>query len=183
MCTHFKQKKKIQDMRLLNIKTIVLAVLMISAVAMNAQKFGYVNSAQLLSELPAVKAAESELETFQKQLMSSGEAMVKKLEAKIQAYSKEAQEGLLSQVQMQKKEEELGAEQQKIQAFEVEVQNKILQKRETLYAPILDQVKKAIEAVGADGSYTMIFDNSGGTILHANASEDVMSLVKTKLGL
>lgn len=162
---------------------MLLGLLMVAAVSVNAQKFGYVNSAQLLSELPAVQGAESELETFQKQMMSSGEAMVKKLEAKIQAYSKEAQEGLLSQVQMQKKEEELAAEQQKIQAFEVEVQNKILAKREELYAPILDKVKVAIEAVGADGGYTMIFDSSGGTILHANASEDVMAQVKTKLGL
>jgi len=170
-------------MRLLNIKTTLLAMLMITAVSMNAQKFGFVNSAQLLSELPAVKSAESELETFQKQLMSSGEAMVKKLDAKIQAYSKEAQEGLLSQVQMQKKEEELAAEQQKIQAYEVEVQNKILKKREDLYAPILDKVKVAIEAVGADGSYTMIFDSSGGTILHANDSENVMAKVKAKLGI
>lgn len=170
-------------MRIQNIKTMLLAVLMVAAVSMNAQKFGYVNSAQLLSELPSVKSAESELETFQKQLMSSGEAMVKKLDAKIQAYSKEAQEGLLSQVQMQKKEEELAAEQQKIQAYEVEVQNKILKKREDLYAPILDKVKVAIEAVGADGGYTMIFDSSGGTILHATDQENVMAQVKTKLGL
>jgi len=170
-------------MRISNIKTMLLGLLMVTAVSVNAQKFGHINSAKLLSELPAVKAAESDLEAFQKQMMSSGEAMVKKLEAKIQAYSKEAQEGLLSQVQMQKKEEELAAEQQKIQAFEVEVQNKILAKREELYAPILDKVKVAIETVGADGSYTMIFDSSGGTILHSNASEDVMGQVKTKLGL
>jgi len=171
-------------MRIQNIKTIFLAILMVSAAtSMSAQKFGYVNSAQLLSELPSVKAAESELETFQKQLISNGEAMVKKLEAKIQAYSKEAQGGTLSQVQMQKKEEELGAEQQKIQQYEVEVQNKILAKRETLYAPILDKVKVAIEAVGKEAGYTMIFDSSGGTILHASDSENVMALVKTKLGL
>ncbi len=170
-------------MRIQNLKTIILGVFLISAVSMNAQKFGYVNSAQLLAELPAVKSADSELETFQKQLMSSGEAMVKQLETKYQAYAKEAQEGLLSQVQMQKKEQELATEQQKIQQFEVEVQNKIIAKREQLYAPILDKVKVAIEAVGKEQGYTMIFDSSAGTILHASESENVMAKVKTKMGI
>jgi len=170
-------------MRILNMKTMILGALLIASVSLNAQKFGYINSAQLLSELPEVVSAESQLETYQKQLISSGEGMVKKLETKIQAYSKEAQEGLLSQVQMQKKEAELGEEQQKIQAYEMEVQNKIMKKREELLQPIMDKVKVALENVGKEQGYTMIFDSSAGTILHASESENVMSAVKAKLGI
>ncbi len=170
-------------MRIQNFKTILIGVLIMSAVSMNAQKFGYLNSAQLLAELPAVKSADSELETYQKQLMTNGESMVKKLETKYQAYAKEAQEGMLSQVQMQQKEAELGQEQQKIQAYEVEVQNKILTKREELYKPILDKVKVALEAIGKEEGYTMIFDSSAGTILHANESENLMTKVKSRLGI
>ena len=170
-------------MRIQNLKTIILGALLIACTSMQAQKFGYINSAELLAELPAVKSADSQLETYQKQLMSSGESMVKKLETKFQAYSKEAQEGMLSQVQMQKKEEELAAEQQKIQQYEVEVQNKILAKREELYKPILDKVKVAIENVGKEQGYTMIFDSSAGTILHANDSENLMTAVRAKMGM
>ena len=165
------------------LKLMIIGLMVITATTSQAQKFGYINSAELLSELPAVKAADSQLETYQKQLMTSGEAMVKQLETKFQAYSKEAQEGMLSQVQMQKKEEELGAEQQKIQQYEVEVQSKILAKREELYKPILDKVKVAIENVGKEQGYTMIFDSSAGTILHANDSENLMALVKAKMGM
>lgn len=164
-------------------KTLITAILLLGFVSTYAQKFGYLNSAQLLAEFPEVKSADSQLETYQKQLVGEGEAMVKKLESKFQAYSKEAQEGLLSQVQMAKKEEELGKEQQKIQAFELEVQNKILTKREALYKPILDKLKVAIEAIGKENGYTMIFDSSAGTILHASDSENVMDLVKAKLGI
>ena len=170
-------------MNILNTKILILAAIMLSAVAINAQKFGYLNSNQLLSELPEVKAADSELETYQKQLVSSGEQMVKDLDAKIQAYSKQAQEGTLSQVQMQQKEAELTKEQQKIQAYELEVQNKILKKREEVLQPIMDKVKEAIENVGKENGYTMIFDSNAGTILHASESENVMSLVKAKLGM
>ncbi len=165
------------------LKSLFIGLALIAVSSLQAQKFGYINSAELLAEVPAVKAADSELETYQAQLVKSGEEMVKKLEAKFQAYSREAQEGLLSQVQMQKKEEELGIEQQKIQKYELEVQNKILAKREELYKPILDKVKVTIENVGKENGYTMIFDTSTGTILHANDGDNVMSLVKAKMGM
>ena len=171
-------------MQLNKLKSILLfSCFLMAALSVDAQKFGYLNSAELLEAHPKVKAANSTLETYQKQLMSQGEAMVKKFETNYQALAKEAQEGVLSQVQMQKKEAELAEEQQKIQAFEVEVQNKILKKREELYSPILDEVKVILESIGKEQGYTMIFDSSGGTILHANDSENVMSQVKSKLGI
>lgn len=171
-------------MKINQIKVLTFfAAFMLLAVSINAQKFGYLNSALLLSELPEVKAADSDLEAYQKQLVASGETMVKAFEEKYQKYVKEANEGILSQVQMQQKEAELGQEQQKIQQYEVEVQQKILLKREELYQPILDKVKVALEAIGNEQGYTMIFDASGGVLLHAKESEDVMPLVKAKLGL
>ena len=161
----------------------ILCVFLLSGLSLQAQKFGYLNSAQLLSELPEVKAADADLEAYQKQLIASGENMVKSFEVKYQQYVKDVNEGILSQVQMQQKEGELGQEQQKIQQYEVEVQQKILKKREELYQPILDKVKKALEEIGKEKGYTMIFDASNGVILHANESENVMPLVKKKLGL
>jgi len=163
--------------------TIALFAFVLLAINANAQKFGYVNSNLLLSELPAMKAADSELETYQKQLMASGETMVKAWQEKYQKVAEEVNQGLLSAVQQQAKEQELAGEQQKIQAYELEVQQKLTKKREELIQPILDKVKVAIEAVGKENSYTMIFDSSAGTILHASESDDVLTLVKAKLGL
>lgn len=171
-------------MKTTQIRKALLGALMFCAViSMNAQKFGYIDSAALLSELPTVKAADSEITTFQQQLVAQGEQKVKAFETKYQAYIKQANEGTLSKVQMEQKEAELGKEQQEIAALEVEVQNKILKKREETLGPILDSVKKAVEAVGTENGYTMIFDTSTGTILHAAESENVMSLVKAKLGM
>jgi len=168
----------------LNIRSITaIAALVLVSLNINAQKFGYLNSALLLSEHPEIKAADSQLETYQKQLLASGETMVTSFQEKVAKYQKEAGEGLLSQVQMQQKEGELAQEQQKIQQYELEVQNKILAKRESLYQPILDKVKVALEAIGKENGYSMIFDASNGTILHANDSDDVMPLVKAKLGM
>ncbi len=171
-------------MKITRFKTLTfLIVFLMVAVSMNAQKFGYLNSALLLSELPEVKAADSELETYQTQLVAAGEQMVKSFETKYQKYVQEANDGVLSQVQMQQKEGELGQEQQKIQQYEVEVQQKLLKKREDLYQPILDKVKTALEAIGQENGFIMIFDASNGVILHANQGDDVMELVKAKLGI
>jgi len=148
-----------------------------------AQKFGYVNSSQLLVGMPEVKQADTQLETYQKQLISKGETMVKAFEANYQAYAAEANTGNLSKVQMQTKEGALTTEQQNIAKYEQEVQTKLMQKREELYKPILAKVQTAIDAIGAEEKYTMIFDTSTGALLHANATKDLLDKIKGKLGI
>jgi len=158
-----------------------LLVMLFAVASLSAQKFGYVNSQQLLQESPEVKAADTQMETYQKSLMTKGETMVKELEADYNKYMQEASGKTLSPVQMQQREADLTAQQQAIQKYEQEVQEKIYIKREQLLKPIIDKINTAIEAVGKEGGYTMIFDTSTGALLHATESEDVINLVKAKL--
>lgn len=164
-------------------KTIFVAFFAIASVALNAQKYGYINSVELLSQLPEVKSADSQLADYQKQLVAKGEQMVQALQTKYNGLAQQAEAGTLSQVQIQQKEVELQTDQADIAKYEQEVQNKILTKREELYKPILDKVKAKLDEIGAENGYTMIFDSSAGVILHADESDDVMSLMKGKLGL
>ncbi len=167
------------------IKNISLLALMVLGLFQmgNAQKFGHINSTQLLMELPSVKTADQQLETYQKQLIAKGESMVKKFQADYQAYAKKVEQGSLSKIQMQEEEGKLGSAQQKIQMYEQEVQQKLIEKREALYAPILNNLKEKLDKLGKDEGYTMIFDSSNGGLLHAEESEDVMSKMKAILGL
>lgn len=161
----------------------LVLIFLVSANSLNAQKFGYVNSIQLLSELPEIASADEAILAYQETLVSKGEAMVQAFEASYQTYMTEAQSGTLTAIQQQQKEGDLTVAQQDIQKYEYEVQNLIAQKREELYAPILDKVRTAIEEVGKSNGYTMIFDSSVGGILSADDTEDLGALVKTKLGL
>lgn len=160
---------------------LFLLALILATGSVSAQKFGYVNSQELLAGMPEITAADSELETYQKQLMAKGEEMVKNFQAAYQKLSQEVQAGLLSQVQVQQKEAELAKSQEEIQQYEVEVQQKILGKRESLYGPILEKVKTAIESYGKENGYTMIFDTSSGTILHAIESDNLFEAIKARL--
>lgn len=147
-----------------------------------AQKFGHINSQQLLMESPKVKVADDQLETYQNQLIKQGQELVTKFETDYQNYVEKANGGTLSKIQMQQMESELTAKQENIQKYEYEVQQKLAMKREELYKPILDEVKVAIDAIGKDEGYTMIFDTATNALLFAMESEDVLAKVKTKLG-
>ena len=63
-----------------------------------------------------------------------------------------------------------------------ESQNKIMRKREELYAPVLLEVEQAVQALGKEQGYTMIFDASLGAILYGMDSQDITAEVKTRLG-
>jgi outer membrane protein len=165
----------------LTILKVLFFIGMFSSV--QAQKFGYINTQELLTGMPELKIADIQLQALQNELMSKGEEMVVKFEAEYKAYMTEANSGTLSKVQMQQKEEVLIAKQEEIKKFENEIQEKLGMKREELYKPILDKVKAEIEKLGKEGSYTMIFDSSAGMILHAAESENLMSVLKTRLGV
>jgi len=164
--------------------TITIALALLSTAALNAQKYGHLNSGNLLQELATVKAANTELEAYQKQLVKKGEEMATTFQSQLQAYLKKAEAGELSQIQMQEQEGILTKEREKIMKYEQEVMMKVQEKRQTLLEPILKKVDEAIKAVGKENGYKMIFDTSlMNAILFVEESDDIEPLVKKKLGI
>lgn len=147
------------------------------------QKFGYVNTQELLVGMSEMKLADNQVQALQNELLAKGQEMVIKFEDEYKAYMNEASGGTLSKVQMQQKEEVLVAKQEDLKKYEADIQQKVAAKREELYKPIIDKVKSEIEKLGKEGGYTMIFDSSIGMILHAAESENLMPVLKTRLGI
>ena len=56
-------------------------------------------------------------------------------------------------------------------------------KEQELLEPILTKARNAIEDVAKEERFTYIFDSSMGSILYVDESENVLSLVRKKLGL
>lgn len=162
---------------------LFVLVSILSVTCLKAQKFGYVNSSQLLLTLPEVKTADQQLETYQKELITKGEQMVKKFETNYNAYMTKVNSGEFSQIQMQKSEEALSIEQQAIQKYEVEVQNSIAAKKQELYQPILNKVQTKVDEVGKEMGFTFVFDSSIGGILFAREADDLMPILKKRLGV
>ena len=165
-------------------KILFAFVLSVFALSAGAQKVGHVNTGILLEGMADVKAADSQLETLQKQLVSNGESMVKAFQAEYQAVIAEVNAGKLTPKQQQDKQATLQKKQQEIQAYEKKVQDDILKKREELLKPILDKVDEAIKSVGKENGFLFIFDTAiPNVILFADEPLDVTDKVKAKLGI
>jgi outer membrane protein len=164
-------------------KFFVFVAVISSSIIGFSQKFGYVNTQELLVAMPEVKAADASIETHQKMLMTQGQTKAQAFEAEYKKYSEDAQKGILSQVQVQAKEAELMKKQEELQKFEQQMQEDLGKKRQELYKPLLDKVSDAIKTYGKENGYTMIFDSSLGSILHAADGDNLMVALKAKLGV
>lgn len=159
-------------------------VFSVFALSAFAQKVGHVNTGILLEGMTEVKAADSQLEALQKQLVAKGEGMVKAFQAEYQKVVADVNAGKLTPVQQQEKQATLQKKQQEIQEYEQKVQLDIVKKREELLKPILDKVDTAIKAVGKENGFLFIFDTAiPNVILFADEPLDVTDKVKAKLGL
>lgn len=149
-----------------------------------AQKYGHLNSGNLMEAFPEVVSSDKELEKYQKDLL---DAFTVKMEAFENAYNDlnaKVQDGHMSPKETQEGEAKLKTMQEEIVALERENDQKIRQKRVELLQPLLDKVNDAIQVVGKENGYTMIFDTAVfNAILFVDDSVDVTALVKAKLGI
>ena len=163
-------------------KIILITFLSIIAFNSNAQnKFGHLDSQELLLLMPERKAAENSIADFAKTLEAQLSAMSAEYQQGLQEYQEN--EANYNDLVKKDKEAEILGLQQRIQTFQQDAQQSLAAKEQELLEPILSKARKAIEEVAKEGKYTYIFDNTGGIILYANESEDVLPLVKKKLGL
>jgi len=163
-------------------KIILITFISIIAFSSNAQnKFGHLDSQELLLLMPERKTAENSIADFAKTLEAQLSAMSAEYQQGLQEYQQN--EASYNDLVKKDKEAEILGLQQRIQTFQQDAQQSLAAKEQELLEPILSKARKAIEEVAKEGKYTYIFDKTGGTILYANESEDVLPLVKKKLGL
>ncbi len=160
---------------------VVLAICTLAVTGIQAQKFGYINSAAILAELPDVKAAEANLEALQTQLQKKGQEMVQDLQADYAAVQDKVAKGEMSPKQQETEAARLEQKQSALQTFEQEMMQQIQTKRNELLEPIYEKINKAIEEVAKENGYQYIFDQ--GVLLYSNPEGDVSELVKAKLNM
>lgn len=148
-----------------------------------AYKFGYVNSLEILDAIPEKKTADADLEKYGNDLYANLEKMYGEYQSKIQDFQKKMQDGNMSEVDQEFKAKEIQDLEKRIQDFQDQADEKVSKKRQTLYQPLVDKINKAIEDVAKEGGYTYIFDSSMGTLLHADESENLLNIIKKKMGL
>ena len=157
----------------------IICMLTLSSIAQN--KFGYIDSQELLLLMPERKTAETEVAAFAKSLETQLGSMTTEYQQSVQEY--QTNESTYTDLVKQDKIAEITGLEERIQAFQKNAQQSLQTKEQELLEPILTKARQAIQDVATEGNYTYIFDKSSGTILFAKESENVIDLVKKKLGL
>lgn len=165
------------------LRLFVVFLLSIASLGLEAQKVGYINSQELISLMPEVKEANSQLEVMKTQFSKRGQDMLQALQTKYQDFQKKQANGELAPVEAEKQAQALKEEEQTLVNFEQESQQKLMAKSEELLQPMQDKVNNAIKMVAQENGYSYILDMSQGSILYADPTADVSALVKTKLGI
>lgn len=160
---------------------LALSLTVLTAYPQKVQKFGHINSADLLEKMPEVTAADTQLESYQKQLSEQNDAMVNEYKAKLAEF--QSGQASLNEVKKEVMVQELTDLEERISNFQQAATDKLSAKKEELYSPILEKAKKAIQDVAKENGYTYVFDTSVGILIEFPASDDMMELVKKKLNI
>lgn len=163
-------------------KKLLVMLLMLAPMAAFAQKFGHVNSQEIIQAMPEFTKARADLEALTKQYDADLKSMQEELQKKSEAYEKE-QATLPANIK-QRRETELQEMYQKIQQSYQDNQQALAKEQNEKMQAITAKVLEAIKAVGDAGGYVYIMDMGSGIPYISNTqSTDVTKDVKAKLGL
>jgi len=152
--------------------------------AAHAQKFGYCNTSEIFNVMPDKATAESTLKTASDKYEAEFKNLQDAFQKKYDEYAAQEQDASTPQAIKDRHQQELQEEYTKIQNFQQTAAQDLQRQQETLLAPITQKIQNAIQAVGAEGGYTFIFDQAAGSILYTGSNaEDVSAKVKSKLGI
>ncbi|MFT5723295.1 MAG: outer membrane protein [Bacteroidia bacterium] len=150
-----------------------------------AQRFAYVDTEYILSQLPDYKSA-------QKKLDEASEVWQKEVDQKYAEIDKlyknyKAEEVLLNGEQKKQRQDEIIAKEKEAKQFQQEkfgYEGELFKKREQLIKPIQDRVFDAIQTIAKREDLDFIFDKSGDMImLFSNARFDKSGEVLEELGI
>jgi outer membrane protein len=131
--------------------------------------------------MPETKNADSTLQKFGASLESQLKTMTAEYQNKIADFK--TKEASMADPIRDAKMKEISDLEERIQAFQESAQTSMQKKKEELYSPIIKKAEDAINQIAKEKSYSYIFDTSVGAVLFAQDSDDILPIVKTKLGL
>ena len=161
-------------------KSFVIIAALLLSLAANAQKFGYVNTQELFMLMPELKDVQARMDSLNKQYENLLMQMQEEYQKKLQDYQQK--QNTMPEAMRQIQEEELYSMQQRLQTTYQTAQQDVEQKRTEFLKPVHERMGKAIQDVGAANNYTYIFDSAAAVYIAPDA-DNVMPLVKTKLGI
>ncbi len=160
---------------------LAIAVSAMQVSAQKAQRLGHINFAQLYELMPGQDSIKTAFTEYQSQLQNQFQAMQTEYETKLSDYQNN--QATMSNIIKQTKEREIVDLQKRIQEFQQTAQEDLQAKEAELTAPVIEKARNAVKEVAKESGYTFIFNSTEGLLLYTEPADDIMALVKKKLGL
>jgi len=149
--------------------------------AQTTLKLGHIDSNEILALMPETDSLQNELKNYAEYLDQQMNTMAMEYQAKITDYQDNV--ATMSDLIRQTKEKEITDLQARIQAFQQSADQDLSTKQAELFNPLIEKVKNAINDVGRENGYTYIMDVGAGAVVYFEGGDDVLPLVKKKLGI
>jgi outer membrane protein len=164
--------------------SLLMAIGVLSALNVQAQKFALIDMEYILKKIPAYEMANEQLNTLSKKWQTEVEAVQTEAQNMYKTY--QADLVFLSPEMKTKREAEIVAKEQEAQELKRKyfgTDGELYKRRETLIKPIQDEIYNAIKEISESQSYAMVVDRASAmSIIYASPRIDISDLVLTKLG-
>ena len=163
------------------LKTLVIAFALFVGAQVSAQsKVAHIDVQALMSEMPEMKAAKSQLDKIKENYDKEYKTMVQEYQTKLQKYEQEAPTvGEATNETRSKEMQDMGS---RIQQYSQSAQGELGKKEMELLKPILEKAQSAIQKVAKAKGFDYVLDaTTGGGVLVANGT-NLLADVKKELG-
>ena len=164
-------------------KKILILILLVAPLSIFAQKFGYVNSSDIIQVMPEYANALKKVQELEKMYTDEFNSMRTELEKKGTEFEK-LQKDSVPQSILERRYEELMQMQERLQQYGQEISANLQRAEQEEMVAIQKLLRNALDAVGSEGGYVCIFDLSGGIpYVSTTLCDDLSVKVKAKLGI
>ena len=164
-------------------KKLLIVIMLLAPMSLLAQKFGYVNSADIVQVMPEFTQAQKKLQDLEKMYTDDFNALRTELEKKGTEFEKLQKDSVPENI-LKRRYEELLQMEQRLQQYGQEVQQNLAKAEQEEMIAIQSKLRDALDAIGREGGYVCIFDlSSGMPYISKTLCEDVTTKVRTKLGI
>lgn len=164
-------------------KLLMILLVVVSANAM-AQKFALVDMEYILKNVPAYERANEQLNQVSKKWQAEVDALTTEAQTLYKNYQSEAV--FLSEEQKTKSEDNIIAKEKEAAELKKKYfgpEGELYKKRESLMAPIQDEIYNAVKEISDQKGYSMVLDRaSDAGIIFASPKIDISNEVLAKLG-
>ena len=161
----------------------MILMVAVSANAM-AQKFALVDMEYILKNVPAYERANEQLNQVSKKWQAEVDALTTEAQTLYKNYQSEAV--FLSEEQKTKSEDNIIAKEKEAAELKKKYfgpEGELYKKRESLMAPIQDEIYNAVKEISDQKGYSMVLDRaSDAGIIFASPKIDISNEVLAKLG-